>query len=106
FGKEVSQLTTSETATLAALLLEPRITDPEAFAGAVGVRRNEVLRGMLRAGHIDADEYRRAVMERLAFQPGVSELPMSRVRLTPEDTSVIRLPTQYRPQPPQESDPE
>lgn len=103
FDKEPSQLTLGETAALAGLLLEPRIVRPDDFAGAVGVRRNEVLRAMLRADHITSEQYQDAVMERLAFQPGVSEIPMSRIELTASDTAVIRLPQAYRPQPPDSS---
>lgn len=99
FGKEPAELTLSEAATLAALFLEPRIGDPQRRPGAVGVRRNEVLRTMLRTGVISDDLYRSAISERLAFQPGLADQPMSRRILTAEDTALIRLPPEFRPQP-------
>lgn len=92
FGKLPSQLTLGETASLAGLLLEPKIEDPENVPGAVGVRRNEVLRALLRMGYIDEAELQQAVTERLAFQPGLREIPMTRQPLVAADTAVIRLP--------------
>ncbi|HWK89537.1 MAG TPA: transglycosylase domain-containing protein, partial [Longimicrobium sp.] len=44
FNKAPAQLTLSEAATLAGILLAPRMDDPQAEPGAVGARRNEVLR--------------------------------------------------------------
>lgn len=102
FDKSAAELTVGEAATLAGLLLDPRIEDPAERPGAVGVRRNEVLRGLLRDGHIDAGQYQAAVQERLAFQPGLADAPMTRRILTAEDTATIRLPPEYRPQPPTE----
>ncbi|HUE96472.1 MAG TPA: transglycosylase domain-containing protein [Longimicrobiaceae bacterium] len=99
FGKESAQMTLSEAATLAALLLEPRIEQPAERSGAVGVRRNEVLRMMLQNGAISQEDYRAAIAERLAFQPGLTVQPMSRRILLGEDTAVIRLPPEYRPRP-------
>ena len=93
FGKEPSQLTLGETASLAGLLLEPRIDRPDDVPGAVGVRRNEVLRAMLRMGYINESQLQEAVAERLAFQPGLTEMPMTRQNLAPDDTAVIRLPS-------------
>jgi membrane peptidoglycan carboxypeptidase len=106
FGKEPSDLTVSEAATLAGLLLPPKIDRPEDRPGAVGVRRNEVLGALLTSGVITSDDYAAAVRERLGFQPGINELPMSRRLPSPSDTVTIRLPPQYRPQPepPEESE--
>ena len=104
FEKDARELTLSEAATLAGLLLEPRIEAPADMPGAVGIRRNEVLRGLLRQGHITPEAFQLAVSERLAFQPGLSEPPMTRRILTAEDTAVIRLPPAYRPQPPTEEE--
>lgn len=104
FDKPAQELTLSEAATLAALLLEPRIDRPAEMPGAVGVRRNEVLRALLRNGQITPEEYEVAVRERLAFQPGLADPPMTRRMPTAEDTAVIRLPPEYRPQPPQEGE--
>lgn len=100
FGKQPSDLTVGEAATLAGLLLPPRIADPAERAGAVGVRRNEVLRSMLRNEEITEQQYQQAIGERLAFQPGIGEMPMSRRLLSADDTAVIRLPPAYRPLPP------
>jgi membrane peptidoglycan carboxypeptidase len=98
FDKAPEQLTLGETATLAGLLLSPRIDNPAAHAGAVGARRNEVLR-VLRVGELITDaQYRSAVAEPLGFQPGLDELPMSR----PADwgrAETIRLPENLRPWP-------
>ncbi|MEW5927000.1 MAG: transglycosylase domain-containing protein [Gemmatimonadota bacterium] len=94
FGKEPRQLTLGETATLAGLLLRPRIDDPERAPGAVGARRNEVLRRMLDAGEIDAAAYRAAITEPLAFQPGADYAPMSRPFRWEEPSPVLRLPAE------------
>lgn len=99
FGKTAEALTVGETATLAGLLLPPRIDDPAARAGAVGVRRNEVLRALLREGTINQQQYSEAIAERLAFQPGLAAPPMTRILPTDQDTTVIRLPQEYLPQP-------
>jgi hypothetical protein len=95
-GKRAQELTLGEAATLAGLLLRPRIERPEERPGAVGVRRNEVLRALLNAGYIDLAAYESAIAERLAFQPGLAERPMTRRLPTPEDSVVIRLPAEYR----------
>lgn len=92
FGKEAAQLTLGETATLAGLLLEPRIERPEDMAGAVGARRNEVLTNLLRTGYITEADMKTAVAERLAFQPGITEVPMTRQVFAVTDTTVIQLP--------------
>ncbi len=99
FGKSPRELTLGEVATLAGLLLEPRIDRPEEGAGAVGIRRNEVLRILALAGYITPQQYSEAIRERLAFQPGLTEMPMTRRIPTPADTAVIRLPLEYLPQP-------
>lgn len=90
--KEPRDLTLGEAATLAGLLLPPRLQDPRAMAGSVGARRNEVLRVMLEAGEISAAQYQEALAEALAFQPGVAELPMSMRIPSVSDTAVIRIP--------------
>lgn len=100
FNKTPQELTLGETATLAGLLLQPRISDPENQVGAVGVRRNEVLRVMLLGELISPEQYRAAVAEPLGFQPGLEQHPMTRPAdwIRP-DTPVIRLPVEMRPQP-------
>jgi hypothetical protein len=98
FGKDARRLTLSEAATLAGILLPPRLQDPEAEPGAVGTRRNEVLRILLNTGKIDTAAYRAARAEPLAFQPGEDYAPMSRPpdwRAT--EVPVIRLPEALRP---------
>lgn len=97
-GKRPEELTLSEATTLAGLLLEPRISAPSDRAGAVGIRRNEVLRALLISAQISQEEFSNAIRERLAFQPGLSELPMSRRIATAQDTTVIRLPIEAVPQ--------
>lgn len=97
FNKDPRALTVSESATLAGMLLEPRITDPERLPGVVGVRRNEVLRRMLAAGAIDEATFRAAVAEPLAFQPGVDYAPMSRPLRWQEPPPSYRLPAPSSP---------
>src|SRR5690606_32441496 len=76
--KDPSEMTLSEAATLAGLLLDPRIDDPRAQVGAVGTRRNEVLKVMLQGELITPEEYRGAAAEPLPFQPGLEQMPFSR----------------------------
>ncbi|HEU0078714.1 MAG TPA: transglycosylase domain-containing protein, partial [Longimicrobiaceae bacterium] len=94
FEKEPAQLTLGETATLAGLLLRPRIEEPERAPGAVGARRNEVLRRMLDMGEIDEAAYRAALAEPLAFQPGADYPPMTRPFRWEEPVPVMRLPAE------------
>jgi membrane peptidoglycan carboxypeptidase len=91
FGKDPTELTLSEAATLAGLLLPPRIEDPAQQPGAVGARRNEVLRQMLLEGTIDAEAYRAAISEPLQFQPGPEYEPMTRPRGWAREPEVIRV---------------
>jgi membrane peptidoglycan carboxypeptidase len=98
-GKDPRQLTVGEAAALAGLLLEPRIERPDERSGAVGIRRNEVLRGLVAAGDITPEQFATALQERLPFQPGISEMPMSRRLPSPADTAVIRVPPEYLPVP-------
>lgn len=97
FGKDARRLTLSEAATLAGILLPPRLPDPEAEPGAAGTRRNEVLRILRAQRRIDEAEYRAAVAEPLAFQPGVDYAPMSRPVDWQAQPPVIRLPEALRP---------
>lgn len=99
FGKAPPELTPGEAATLAGILLPPRLADPEGEPGAAGARRNEVLRRMLAAGRLDAAAYAAAVREPLGFQPGVEYAPMSRPVDWQEEPAVIRLPEELRPRP-------
>ncbi|HEU0013165.1 MAG TPA: transglycosylase domain-containing protein [Longimicrobium sp.] len=100
FNKEPRQLSLSEAATLAGILLAPRMEDPEAEPGAVGARRNEVLRMLLARGRIGAAQYRAAVAEPLSFQPGEDYAPMSRpLDWKQDEVPVIRLPEALRPNP-------
>ena len=92
FGKDARQLTPSEAATLAGMLLPPRLVNPESSPGAVGARRNEVLRRMLAAGDIDRAVYDQALREPLAFQPGIDYAPMTRPAEFGKEPEVIRLP--------------
>jgi membrane peptidoglycan carboxypeptidase len=99
FDKDARQLTLGETATLAGLLLEPRIDDPENEVGAVGVRRNEVLKVMRLGGLISPEQYAAAVAEPLGFQPGLERMPMSRPSDWTQPPAPIRLPEEMRPVP-------
>lgn len=95
FGKDPRRLTPGEAATLAGILLPPRLLDPESVPGAVGARRNEVLRLMRAEGMLGEAQYRAALAEPLGFQPGEDFAPMTRP-LTPAP-EVIRLPEALRP---------
>jgi Transglycosylase len=106
FGKLPSDLTLGQAATLAGLMLPPRIEDPKARLGAVGPRRNEVLQVMLAGGLIDEASYRAAVEEPLGFQPGLDQMPFSRPATWGQRTSVIRLPPNLRPVPEDSTDSE
>lgn len=99
FEKLPEDLTLGEAATLAGLLLAPRITDPASRVGAVGARRTEVLRVMLAGGLITEREYLEAVAEPLGFQPGLEQMPMSRPETWGEPVAPIRLPPDRRPTP-------
>ena len=99
FGKAPNELTLGQAATLAGLLLSPRIEDPKARLGAVGPRRNEVLQVMLRGGLIDEATYRAAIAEPLGFQPGLDQMPFSRPASWGQRPNVIRLPPNLRPLP-------
>lgn len=97
FGKSPENLTLSEAATLAGLLLPPRLEVPQESVGAVGARRNEVLEVMLRGGLISEPEYRAAIAEPLGLQPGIGAMPMTRTVEWVEGTDSIRLPPEWRP---------
>jgi hypothetical protein len=97
FGKDARTLTLGEAATLAGTLLPPRLLNPQASPGAVGARRNEVLRRMLEAGEIGRAAYDQAVREPLAFQPGIDYAPMTRPADWGKEPPVIRLPESLQP---------
>lgn len=92
FGKDARELTPGEAATLAGMLMPPRVNNPEASPGAVGARRNEVLRRMLESGSIDRAAFEQATREMLAFQPGIDYAPMTRPAAWGKEPEVIRLP--------------
>lgn len=97
FGKDVRRLTLAEAATLAGILLPPRLLDPEAAPGPVGARRNEVLRLMHAAGRITDAQMAAALAEPLGFQPGEDYAPMTRPADGGAEPQVIRLPEALRP---------
>jgi len=91
FGKDAGDLTLSEAATLAGFLLEPRLVETEEVVGAIGARRNEVLRQLVESGKIDQARFVSAIQEPLGFQPGLSEMPMSRRIASSADTVTVRV---------------
>jgi hypothetical protein len=99
FGKDPRELTLGETATLAGLLLPPRIDDPRRNLGALGERRGEVLTVLLRGGVISEEEYRAATAEPLGFQSGLEQMPMSRPADWGRASAPLRLPPNLRPTP-------
>ena len=60
FGKNVSELNTSECALLAGIVNSPYYYDPHNYLDHATDRRNVVLSMMLRHGYIDEDEYKLA----------------------------------------------
>lgn len=92
FAKEPQQLTVSEAATLAGMLLPPRLLDPEAEPGKVGARRNEVLRTLRARGVIDNRTFVAAMAEPLGLQPGVEYAPMTRPVGWDAPPDTVRLP--------------
>jgi hypothetical protein len=99
FGKDPRELTLGETATLAGMLLPPRIDDPTRNLGALGERRSEVLSVLLMGGVITEGEYRAALAEPLGFQSGLEQMPMSRPADWGRATAPLRLPPNLRPTP-------
>jgi hypothetical protein len=94
FGKSAAQLTLGEAATLAGLLLSPRLEEPERYPGPAGARRNEILRRLHLDGKISDQELVEATGERLGFQPGLAHRPMTRPPGwdREDEDEVIRLP--------------
>jgi hypothetical protein len=99
FGKDPRQLTLGETATLAGMLLPPRIEEPMRDLGALGERRSEVLSVLQMGGVITDEEYRAALAEPLGFQSGLEQMPMSRPADWGRATAPLRLPPNLRPTP-------
>src|SRR6185295_2503527 len=99
FGKDARRLTLSEAATLAGLMLPPRMLNPQNSPGAAGARRNEVLERLLAAGKIDQAAYEAALREPLAFQPGIDYAPMTRPADWGQEPEVIKLPAGVIPLP-------
>ena len=97
-GKGPGDLTVGEIATLAGLLLEPRLHRPEDTPGAAGVRRNEVLRGLYFEGIITEEQVRAALIEPLGFQPGLAEMPMTLRIPSAQDTVVTRFTVPVEPE--------
>ncbi len=91
FDKEPQELTLGEAATLAGLLLPPRLDEPTRWPGALGARRNEVLRQMLAAGLITPEDFQRAARESLQLRHAAQFTPMTRPIGAPQDTQVIRV---------------
>lgn len=92
FGKRPEELSLAEAATLAGLLLPPRVTRPERQLGAVGARRNEVLRQMLLAGDITPAALQAATSEPLGFVAVAEYTPMTRPVGWNEPQEPLRLP--------------
>ncbi|EEL52200.1 MULTISPECIES: transglycosylase domain-containing protein [Bacillus cereus group] len=72
FGKEVSQLTLSESAMMAAIVKAPAYYSPAQNYDKAVERRNVVLKLMEREGYISHDEYLQAVSEKLVIRHDIS----------------------------------
>jgi hypothetical protein len=99
FGKDPRELTLAETATLAGMLLPPRVEDPKTQLGALGERRSEVLSVLVMGGVITEEQYRAALAEPLGFKSGLEQMPMSRPADWGRPTAPLRLPPNLRPTP-------
>lgn len=91
FDKEPAELTPGEAATLAGLLLPPRLQEPVRWPGALGARRNEVLRQMLAADLISAEVFEAAEREPLRLRHAAQFAPMTRPADVQRDAQVIRV---------------
>lgn len=100
-SKDATDLTLSEAATLAGLLLAPQLTAPVERPGAAGARRNEVLRSLSTEAGISARLLRGAAAEPLAFQPGLRYRSMAGPAAIDGEPAVIRIP-RPPPDPPEE----
>ncbi|MBI4455229.1 MAG: PBP1A family penicillin-binding protein [Acidobacteria bacterium] len=67
FGKDVTQISISEAAALAAIIRSPNFYNPKVNPDRLIDRRNVVLRRMSAEGYITPAEYERAVREKLKF---------------------------------------
>lgn len=67
FGKDISQVTVSEAATLAAIIRAPNVYNSKVNPDRVIQRRNLVLQLMLDQGYLVDADYRRAVAEKMKF---------------------------------------
>ncbi|NBX93290.1 MAG: hypothetical protein EB078_06540 [Proteobacteria bacterium] len=74
FNQAASDLTLSQSATLAAIIQLPNAHDPHRAADRVLKRRNLVLKKMLEAGFILEDEFQEAVKEPLGVVPAERNL--------------------------------
>ncbi|HEV2132616.1 MAG TPA: transglycosylase domain-containing protein, partial [Longimicrobiaceae bacterium] len=91
FDKEPQELTPGEAATLAGLLLPPRLDEPTRWPGALGARRNEVLRQMLAAGVIIPEDFEDAAREPLRLRHAAEFTPMTRPAGAQREPQVIRV---------------
>ncbi|MEZ5366191.1 MAG: PBP1A family penicillin-binding protein [Bryobacterales bacterium] len=65
FDRDITQLTTAQSAFLAGLLQRPSYLDPDRFPDRALARRNQVLKAMLRYEYINQGQYDEAVAEPL-----------------------------------------
>jgi penicillin-binding protein 1A len=109
FSKDVSELTLAESAMLAGSIRAPELNNPVANLDAAAVRRDIVIRQMLRAGFIDEDEAEEALEEEIEldiYEPDVGEpfwedwikriMWDSRVALQPEIQEILGESTEER----------
>lgn len=73
FGKDISELTVSEAAVLAALPQAPSVTNPVKNMSGTMERRNYVLGRMLAEGYIDNAAYGRSIVEPIVVTRGGKE---------------------------------
>jgi penicillin-binding protein 1A len=91
FQRDPRELTLSQSATLAGLLLPPRLEEPGSWPGALGARRNEVLRSMMAEGDATSEQVAAALAEPIELQRVAAHTPMTRPERWLAEPAVIRI---------------
>lgn len=92
FDKQPQELTLGEAATLAGILLPPPLAEPARWPGALGARRNEILRRMAAQERLGPGEFEQAMREPLRLEQAAAHTPMTQPAAGPRQPQVIRVP--------------